>query len=174
MRLTGARPIQWIKTQHEIPFPAKAQKVPNDHRGTVRVKLADRLFNLAVVGIVFVRVQVQPGGKSEIQFHERLIVNKFVEVFFFLHEGLGVFAGLNNPLTVTRYHSLVISRDTLPDCLELTAWTQHDDGGVDEIMGVRHREYMIEGVQFHPESILSEQGHEMLANFLKQQGGLRR
>lgn len=90
------------------------------------------------------------------------------------HEGLGVFAGLNNPLTVTRYHSLVISRDTLPDCLELTAWTQHDDGGVDEIMGVRHREYMIEGVQFHPESILSEQGHEMLANFLKQQGGLRR
>ena len=90
------------------------------------------------------------------------------------HEGLGVFAGLNNPLTVTRYHSLVISRDTLPDCLELTAWTQHDDGSVDEIMGVRHREYMIEGVRFHPESILSEQGHEMLANFLKQQGGLRR
>ncbi|UJJ30355.1 aminodeoxychorismate/anthranilate synthase component II [Halopseudomonas maritima] len=90
------------------------------------------------------------------------------------HEELGVFAGLNNPLTVTRYHSLVISRDTLPDCLELTAWTQHDDGSVDEIMGVRHREYMIEGVQFHPESILSEQGHEMLANFLKQQGGLRR
>ncbi|MED5491043.1 MAG: aminodeoxychorismate/anthranilate synthase component II [Pseudomonadota bacterium] len=90
------------------------------------------------------------------------------------HEGLGVFAGLNNPLTVTRYHSLVISRDTLPDCLELTAWTQHDDGSVDEIMGVRHRDYLIEGVQFHPESILSEQGHEMLANFLKQQGGLRR
>ena len=90
------------------------------------------------------------------------------------HEGLGVFAGLNNPLTVTRYHSLVISRDTLPDCLELTAWTQHGDGSVDEIMGVRHRDYMIEGVQFHPESILSEQGHEMLANFLKQQGGLRR
>ena len=90
------------------------------------------------------------------------------------HEGLGVFAGLNNPLTMTRYHSLVISRDTLPDCLELTAWTQHEDGSVDEIMGVRHREYMIEGVQFHPESILSEQGHEMLANFLKQQGGMRR
>ena len=90
------------------------------------------------------------------------------------HEGLGVFAGLNNPLTVTRYHSLVVSRDTLPDCLELTAWTQHEDGSVDEIMGVRHREYMIEGVQFHPESILSEQGHEMLANFLKQQGGMRR
>jgi anthranilate synthase component II len=89
------------------------------------------------------------------------------------HEGLGVFAGLNNPLTVTRYHSLVISRETLPECLELTAWTQDEQGNVDEIMGVRHREFMIEGVQFHPESILSDQGHELLDNFLKQQGGLR-
>ena len=89
------------------------------------------------------------------------------------HEGLGVFAGLNNPLTVTRYHSLVISRTTLPDCLELTSWTQDEQGNVDEIMGVRHREFMIEGVQFHPESILSDQGHELLENFLKQQGGLR-
>ena len=89
------------------------------------------------------------------------------------HRGMGVFAGLANPLTVTRYHSLVVQRDGLPDCLELTAWTQHADGTVDEIMGLRHRQYMIEGVQFHPESILSEQGHELLANFLKQQGGMR-
>tara|TARA_B100001059_G_scaffold200470_1_gene207262 strand:- start:3223 stop:3819 length:597 start_codon:yes stop_codon:yes gene_type:complete len=89
------------------------------------------------------------------------------------HQGLGVFAGLNNPLTVTRYHSLVISRETLPECLELTGWTQDEQGSVDEIMGVRHREFMIEGVQFHPESILSDQGHELLDNFLKQQGGLR-
>jgi anthranilate synthase component 2 len=66
-----------------------------------------------------------------------------------------------------------VSRDTLPDCLEMTAWTQHEDGSIDEIMGVRHRDYMIEGVQFHPESILTEQGHELLANFLKQQGGQR-
>ena len=89
------------------------------------------------------------------------------------HTGAGVFAGLNNPLTVTRYHSLVVQRANLPDCLEMTAWTQHADGTVDEIMGLRHRQYMIEGVQFHPESILSEQGHELLANFLKQQGGMR-
>jgi anthranilate synthase component 2 len=89
------------------------------------------------------------------------------------HECQGVFAGLANPLVVTRYHSLVVSRDTLPDCLEMTAWTQHEDGSIDEIMGVRHRDYMIEGVQFHPESILTEQGHELLANFLKQQGGQR-
>ena len=89
------------------------------------------------------------------------------------HHGQGVFSGLANPLTVTRYHSLVVRRDNLPDCLEVTAWTQHADGSIDEIMGVRHRQYMIEGVQFHPESILSEQGHELLANFLKQQGGSR-
>jgi len=89
------------------------------------------------------------------------------------HAGQGVFAGLSNPLTVTRYHSLVVRRESLPDCLEITAWTQHDDGSVDEIMGLRHRQFMIEGVQFHPESILTEQGHDLLANFLTQQGGLR-
>ncbi|MDO7904738.1 aminodeoxychorismate/anthranilate synthase component II [Pseudomonas sp. K1(2024)] len=90
-----------------------------------------------------------------------------------LHRDLGVFAGLNNPLTVTRYHSLVVKRDTLPDCLEVTAWTAHEDGSVDEIMGLRHKTLHIEGVQFHPESILTEQGHELFANFLKQTGGRR-
>ena len=89
------------------------------------------------------------------------------------HEDKGVFAGLNKPLTVTRYHSLVVKRETLPDCLEMTAWTQHADGSVDEIMGLRHKTLNIEGVQFHPESILTEQGHELFANFLKQQGGVR-
>jgi len=89
------------------------------------------------------------------------------------HLDQGVFAGLNNPLTQTRYHSLVVKRETLPDCLEITAWTAHEDGSVDEIMGLRHKTLNVEGVQFHPESILSEQGHEMLANFLKQQGGVR-
>lgn len=89
------------------------------------------------------------------------------------HIDQGVFAGLNNPLTQTRYHSLVVKRETLPECLEITAWTAHDDGSVDEIMGLRHKTLNVEGVQFHPESILSEQGHEMLANFLKQQGGVR-
>ncbi|WP_145183424.1 aminodeoxychorismate/anthranilate synthase component II [Pseudomonas sp. URMO17WK12:I11] len=89
------------------------------------------------------------------------------------HRDLGVFAGLNNPLTVTRYHSLVVKRETLPDCLEVTAWTTHADGSVDEIMGLRHKTLQIEGVQFHPESILTEQGHELFANFLKQTGGRR-
>ncbi|MGE8476893.1 MAG: aminodeoxychorismate/anthranilate synthase component II [Pseudomonas shirazensis] len=89
------------------------------------------------------------------------------------HRDLGVFAELNNPLTVTRYHSLVVKRETLPECLEVTAWTAHDDGSVDEIMGLRHKTLNIEGVQFHPESILTEQGHELFANFLKQTGGRR-
>lgn len=77
------------------------------------------------------------------------------------HTGTGVFLGLNNPLTVTRYHSLVIDPPTLPDCFEVTAWSD-----TYEIMGIRHREWDLEGVQFHPESILSEQGHQLLANFL--------
>ena len=89
------------------------------------------------------------------------------------HRNLGVFEGLAQPLTVTRYHSLVVRRENLPDCLEMTAWTQHADGSVDEIMGLRHKTLNIEGVQFHPESILTEQGHELLANFLKQTGGTR-
>ncbi|MFU6966796.1 aminodeoxychorismate/anthranilate synthase component II [Pseudomonas aeruginosa] len=89
------------------------------------------------------------------------------------HKDLGVFAGLANPLTVTRYHSLVVQRESLPECLEITAWTQHADGALNEIMGVRHKTLNVEGVQFHPESILTEQGHELLANFLRQQGGVR-
>ena len=89
------------------------------------------------------------------------------------HTDLGVFEGLSHPLTVTRYHSLVVKAQTLPECLELTAWTTHEDGTVDEIMGLRHKTLNVEGVQFHPESILTEQGHELFANFLKQTGGSR-
>ncbi|HQV81338.1 MAG TPA: aminodeoxychorismate/anthranilate synthase component II [Agitococcus sp.] len=82
------------------------------------------------------------------------------------HNNSGVFSSLNNPLIATRYHSLVIDKNTLPDCLEITAWTQLDDGSMDEIMGVRHKALAVEGVQFHPESILTEQGHALLKNFL--------
>ena len=82
------------------------------------------------------------------------------------HHDNGVFKGLNNPFTATRYHSLVIEQATLPDCLEVTAWTQNEDGSIDEIMGVRHKTLDIEGVQFHPESILTEHGHDLLKNFL--------
>ncbi len=84
------------------------------------------------------------------------------------HRGEGVFRGLSQPFEATRYHSLVVARDTLPDCLEVTAWTCTPEGGVDEIMGIRHRGLALEGVQFHPESILTDHGHDLLRNFLEQ------
>jgi anthranilate synthase component 2 len=83
------------------------------------------------------------------------------------HTGLGVFAGLPDGYEATRYHSLVVERGSLPDGLEVTAWTEHEDGAFEEIMGLRHREHPVEGVQFHPESILTEHGHALLKNFLE-------
>jgi anthranilate synthase component 2 len=83
------------------------------------------------------------------------------------HADTGVFKGLANPFTATRYHSLVIEQASLPSCLEVTAWTQNENGQLDEIMGVRHKTLDIEGVQFHPESILTEHGHDLLRNFLQ-------
>lgn len=82
------------------------------------------------------------------------------------HRGTGLFHGLANPFTATRYHSLVIARDSVPDCLEITAWTETPSGELDEIMGVQHKTLPVYGVQFHPESILTEQGHDLLKNFL--------
>jgi anthranilate synthase component 2 len=82
------------------------------------------------------------------------------------HNEAGVFKGLANPFSATRYHSLVVSQHPLPDCLEITAWTEHQDGSMEEIMGIRHKTLDVEGVQFHPESILSEHGHDLLRNFL--------
>lgn len=83
------------------------------------------------------------------------------------HEDKGVFKDLSHPFTATRYHSLVIDKETLPDCLEVTAWTQNEDGSIEEIMGVQHKTLPIQGVQFHPESILTQHGHDLLNNFLK-------
>ncbi|MET0066783.1 MAG: aminodeoxychorismate/anthranilate synthase component II [Candidatus Thiodiazotropha sp.] len=86
------------------------------------------------------------------------------------HSDQGVFHGLENPFQATRYHSLVIDKTRLPECLEVTAWTQHEDGSMDEIMGVRHKELAIQGVQFHPESILTRHGHDLLRNFIDYTG----
>ena len=83
------------------------------------------------------------------------------------HEGRGVFAGLPDAYEATRYHSLVVDKRTLPAALEITAWTEHDDGSMEEIMGLRHRDFPVEGVQFHPESILTQHGHALLKNFLE-------
>ena len=83
------------------------------------------------------------------------------------HEGKGVFAGLPDGYEATRYHSLVVDKTTLPECLEVTAWTENDDGSMEEIMGLRHRDHPVQGVQFHPESILTQHGHALLKNFLE-------
>ena len=96
--------------------------------------------------------------------HARQVMHgKTSEIF---HRSDSVFTGLSNPFTATRYHSLVAERSSLPDCLEVTAWTQTEDGEVDEIMGIQHRSLPVHGVQFHPESILTAHGHDVLANFL--------
>ena len=83
------------------------------------------------------------------------------------HDNTGVFKDLSNPFEATRYHSLVIEQSSMPDCLEVNAWTENDDGSLDEIMGVRHKQLAVEGVQFHPESILTQHGHDLLNNFLE-------
>ena len=97
--------------------------------------------------------------------HAKKIMHGKTSLIF--HHNVGVFKGLNNPFVATRYHSLVIALETIPDCLEVTAWTEDGSIGIDEIMGVRHKTLDIEGVQFHPESILTEYGHDMLQNFLE-------
>ncbi len=95
---------------------------------------------------------------------KQVMHGKVSQVF---HRGQGVFTGLNNPFEATRYHSLVVEKDSLPDCLEITAWTQTEDGQMDEIMGLRHKTLAVEGVQFHPESILTHHGHDLLKNFVQ-------
>lgn len=101
---------------------------------------------------------------------EHIMHGKTSPVF---HTNAGVFAGLNNPLRVTRYHSLVVEAESLPSSLEITAWTQDAEGKQEAIMGLRHKEYNVEGVQFHPESIMTEQGHALLKNFLDMKSGIR-
>ena len=118
---------------------------------------------LPILGVCLGHQSIGNAFGGEIVHAKKIMHGKVSPVF---HHNTGVFKGLNNPFTATRYHSLVIDQKTLPDCLEITAWTQNEQGNIDEIMGVRHKEYDIEGVQFHPESILTEHGHDMLRNFL--------
>lgn len=119
---------------------------------------------IPILGICLGHQSIGQAFGGEIVRAGRVMHGKTSDVY---HNDKGVFAGLNNPFVATRYHSLVIDQATLPDCLEVTAWTQNEDGSVEEIMGVRHKTLDVEGVQFHPESILTEHGHQLLDNFLK-------
>jgi anthranilate synthase component 2 len=114
--------------------------------------------NIPVLGVCLGHQSIGQAFGGRIIHAKQLMHGKTSPIF---HHDSGVFRGLPNPFIATRYHSLVIERSTLPDCLEITAWTEDD-----EIMGIRHKTLAIEGIQFHPESILSEHGHQMLENFL--------
>ncbi len=119
---------------------------------------------LPILGICLGHQSIAQAFGGKIIRAKKVMHGKTSDVF---HEGKGVFADLNRPFTATRYHSLVIEQDSIPDCLELTAWTQNEDGSIEEIMGVQHKTLAIQGVQFHPESILTQHGHDLLDNFLK-------
>ncbi len=118
---------------------------------------------LPILGVCLGHQSIGQAFGGKIVHAKEIMHGKTSPVF---HKDTGVFTGLDNPFTATRYHSLVIEQESLPDCLEVTAWTGQK-GAIDEIMGIRHREYDIQGVQFHPESILTEQGHRLLQNFLE-------
>jgi anthranilate synthase component 2 len=118
---------------------------------------------LPVLGVCLGHQSIGQAFGGEI-IHAREIMHGKTSMIY--HTGKGVFRDLESPFEATRYHSLVINKDTLPECLEITAWTENIDGSMEEIMGVRHKNMPVEGVQFHPESILSQHGHKMLQNFL--------
>jgi len=116
-----------------------------------------------ILGVCLGHQSIGQAFGGEIVHANEIMHGKTSPVF---HNNSSVFSELSNPFEATRYHSLVINKATLPDCFEVTAWTQNEDGSIDEIMGVQHKTLPIEGVQFHPESILTEQGHALLKNFL--------
>ena len=124
-------------------------------------KLAGRI---PILGVCLGHQAIGQAFGGKVIHAKRIMHGKTSEVH---HRGEGVFAGLPQPFTATRYHSLVVEQSSLPECLEVTAWTEEADGSVEEIMGVRHRELAVEGVQFHPESILTDNGHHLLRNFLE-------
>jgi len=154
--------IENLKPKHVVISPGPC--TPNEAGISLEVikKLAGKIPILGVC-LGFQAIAQAFGGN--IIGAKRIMHGKISPIH---HTGKGVFKGLNNPLNATRYHSLVAEQSTLPDCLEVTAWTNNKSGSIEEIMGVRHKTLAIEGVQFHPESILTEHGHQMLNTFLQE------
>ena len=150
--------IVQLKPEYIVISPGPC--TPNEAGISVSV-INDYNAKIPILGVCLGHQSIGQAFGGKITHAVHLMHGKTSPIF---HHGIGVFSGLPNPFVATRYHSLVIERATVPDCLEITAWTE--DG---EIMGVRHKSLKIEGVQFHPESILSEQGHQLLKNFLAQE-----
>ncbi|RAU95936.1 aminodeoxychorismate/anthranilate synthase component II [Paenibacillus sp. YN15] len=147
--------IAALKPDHILISPGPC--TPNE--AGISLALIERFKGeIPILGVCLGHQSIGQAFGGDVIRAERLMHGKTSEIH---HDGKGVFRDLPNPFTATRYHSLIVKRETLPDCLEITAWTEEG-----EIMGLRHKEYAIEGVQFHPESIITQNGHKMLANFL--------
>ena len=152
----GIEQIELLKPDHLVISPGPCSPA---QAGISVAAIKHFAGRLPVLGVCLGHQAIGAAFGGRVIHAKRLMHGKVSAVH---HRGTGVFRGLPNPLTCTRYHSLAVERESLPDCLEVTAWTE--DG---EIMGLRHRTLNVEGVQFHPESILTERGHDLLRNFLE-------
>ena len=154
--------IESLKPEHLVISPGPC--TPNE--AGISMQVIERFKGeLPILGVCLGHQSIGQIFGGRIVHANDIMHGKTSEIY---HLGQDVFKELDVPFTATRYHSLVIEKSSLPDCLEVTAWTENDDGVLDEIMGVRHKDYAISGVQFHPESILTAYGHELLKNFLTQ------
>jgi len=153
--------IENLKPKHVVISPGPC--TPNE--AGISLELIEKLAGkIPILGVCLGFQAIAQTFGGNIIGAQRIMHGKVSPIH---HTGKGVFKGLKNPLNATRYHSLVAEQSTLPECLEVTAWTNNDSGSIEEIMGVRHKTLAIEGVQFHPESILTEHGHQMLNTFLQ-------
>jgi len=153
--------IENLKPKHVVISPGPC--TPNE--AGISLELIEKLAGkIPILGVCLGFQAIAQAFGGNIIGAQRIMHGKVSPIH---HTGKGVFTGLKNPFNATRYHSLVAEQSTLPDCLEVTAWTNNESGSIEEIMGVRHKTLAIEGVQFHPESILTEHGHQMLNTFLQ-------
>jgi len=154
--------IENLKPKYVVISPGPC--TPNE--AGISIELIEKLAGkIPILGVCLGFQAIAQAFGGNIIGAQRIMHGKVSKIH---HTGKGVFTGLKNPLNATRYHSLVAEQSTLPDCLEVTAWTNNESGSIEEIMGVRHKTLAIEGVQFHPESILTEHGHQMLNTFLQE------
>ena len=153
--------IEYLKPKYVVISPGPC--TPNE--AGISLELIEKLAGkIPILGVCLGFQAIAQAFGGNIIGAQRIMHGKVSPIH---HTGKGVFKGLKNPLNATRYHSLVAEQSTLPECLEVTAWTNNDSGSIEEIMGVQHKTLAIEGVQFHPESILTEHGHQMLNTFLQ-------
>jgi len=154
--------IKKLKPKYVVISPGPC--TPNE--AGISIELIEKLAGkIPILGVCLGFQAIAQAFGGTIIGAQRIMHGKVSQIH---HTNKGVFTGLKNPLNATRYHSLVAEKSTLPDCLEVTAWTNDESGSIEEIMGVRHKTLAIEGVQFHPESILTEHGHQMLNTFLQE------